>query len=68
MAVVSNLCNIVFNISFLAAGAAVWPSVNATAGKVAVTYGLQQWAAVTTHWGWMRVPPQTWKFKNRMEA
>lgn len=25
-----------------------------------VTYGLQQWAALNTHCGWMRVPPQKW--------
>lgn len=34
----------------------------------AATHGLQQWAADTTHCGWMRVPPQKWKFMKRREA
>lgn len=34
----------------------------------AATHGLQQWAADTTHCGWMRVPPQKWKFMKSREA
>jgi len=36
--------------------------------EAAVTHGLQQWAADTTHCLWIRVPPQKWWFLNRMET
>lgn len=36
--------------------------------EAAVTHGLQQWAADTTHWRWMSVPPQKWWPMNRREA
>ncbi len=41
----------------------IWPTSNTEACSLQVhsdwnTHGLQQWAAVTTHWGCMSVPPQ----------
>lgn len=39
-----------------------------TCGETALTHGLQQWAADTTHCSWTRVPPQKWLLRNKSEA